>query len=186
MIDWLKAIQLKARYLFGIFIFGCVILLLPDNIADKFGFLEIRKVYRGWIGLATIGSFSFWLIQLAPSILSIRANKAKRKTVLEHIHSLSQNEMLIVAYCLYKNQNTISLPMTNSAASALCHKGLMVRALQGSTLKMPYTFQPFVWDHLQSIKCNIIPRDIKNHPNILINFEQFENLMRMNDIDLML
>ena len=43
--DWIKVIQLKARYLFGIWFAGALILFSPISLAEKMG-ITISKLYK--------------------------------------------------------------------------------------------------------------------------------------------
>lgn len=149
--DWLKVIQLSPRFLFGLWFLGLLILFLPPTLAESFGISEIRKDYRGWIGIATLAGFSFWVVQLIPSFQTMYRRRKLRREILSCVNSLSQNESRLLAYCVYRGQRTIPLPITNSTAVSLRQKGILEQAGgTGSALAWPYTIPSFVWKYLIS------------------------------------
>lgn len=163
--DWLKVIQLKPRFLFALGILGMLILFLPTNLADNFGINEIRRNYRGYIGLATLAAFSLWIAQLVPSFQTLYRRRKLRKEILSSLDSLSQNERHLLAYCVYQGQRTIPLPMTNSTAASLRQKGIPEQAGgTGSALAWPYTIPSFVWKYLTSHRSTLFSELEKLNP----------------------
>ncbi|MBI4529542.1 MAG: superinfection exclusion B family protein [Deltaproteobacteria bacterium] len=124
---------------------------MPPTLAESFGISEIRKDYRGWIGIATLAGFSFWVVQLIPSFQTMYRRRKLRREILSCVNSLSQNESRLLAYCVYRGQRTIPLPITNSTAVSLRQKGILEQAGgTGSALAWPYTIPSFVWKYLIS------------------------------------
>src|SRR3989338_1531143 len=76
--DWLKVIQLSPRFLFGLWFLGVLILFLPPTLSDNLGISEIRKDYKGWIGIATLAAFAFWVVQLVPSFQTVYRRRNMR------------------------------------------------------------------------------------------------------------
>ena len=62
----LNAIQLKPRHLFGVFLIGLVLALFPRSWADALGVWTIIGPIRGWLALAAVVAFCFWVVQLVP------------------------------------------------------------------------------------------------------------------------
>lgn len=167
--DWLKVIQLKARFLFGIWLIGAFILFLPDRFADEFGIKTIRENYRGWIGIGTLAAFAFWLVQLIPSFQNRRAIKKIREEIIQSVNSLSPEEQLLLAFCLWRNQQTITLEITHRAAGALVAKGMLIRADGiGDTLAWPFTVPDFLWNHLRLNHQLILRGTDPNDPQLLV------------------
>lgn len=147
--DWLKAIQLKPRFLFGLFFLGVVVLGMPDCWSDFLGFACIRHQYRGLISVGTIAAFVFWVVQLVPVIRQRIRTARARKQVIASIDSLAMEERLLLAYCIARGQRTVTLELTDRVAQALATKGLLVRATgTSSILAWPFTIVDFVWEYL--------------------------------------
>jgi hypothetical protein len=138
--DWLKVIQLSPRFLFGLFVLGVMFLLLPDCAADFLGFTSIRTQYRGFVGIGTLAALIFCAVQLFPlAVKSIRRRQARNQT-LASLDSLSVEERLLLAYCFFRGQKTVTLRFVDGVARALVAKGLLVAATgAGSILEWPFT-----------------------------------------------
>ena len=171
--DWLKVIQLKPRFLFAICVLGVVILWLPQSLADIFGVAEIRQVHRTWIGLVTLAGFIFWMVQLLPCLTEWNLQRKLPKLALEAIESLSEEEKLILAYCLVKNQRTILLPISNPAVAALCDKWLLEKAEEGNILRYPYTVPLQVWRRLAVYQDQLLPNGLT--AEVRRTFDDFEH-----------
>jgi len=148
--DWLKAIQLKPRFFFAFMVLGLLILFLPSRLSVFLGIDCIVTQFRPWIGLATVAAFCLWLVQMFPILRAARLRKRDREAAVAHLLTLSTQEWFILAYCLYRGQRTIYLPLTDQAAHSLCDKGLLCAAGgTGNILDWPFTIPDFVWEHLE-------------------------------------
>ena len=173
--DWVKAIQLKPRFLFGLWLLGALVLACPSSVAEFLGLAVIRDRYRPWVGLGTLAAFAFWLVQLVPWIRDKRHIRAYRTRALEELDGLSPRERFLLQYCVIKQVRTVYLEIDDGAANALCSKGLMRRVPGvGDMWKWPFTLPGFVWDYLcanpQSVFSDMVPDD----PELLSRIEQFE------------
>jgi hypothetical protein len=192
--DWLKAIQLKPRFLFALFALGLLILLLPSRIADTFGLNTIRENHRHWVGLATLAAFIFWCVQLVPyfkakqrlrrlnhskSEKEDKAFEEEKAEIRNLLQTLSDKEAMILAYCLYKKHRTITLPLTDAAANSLCHKGLLIRATgMGMPSDWPFTIPDFVWEELKESENEILPQsELQHMKEVFEDFEHYKNRM---------
>jgi len=150
--DALDAIQLKPRFLFGIFLLGLLLLVLPAAITNVLGVTELRGQIRPWVGIATLAAFAFWSVQLWPRLSGWCQRRQARRAVLKSLDSLSAEESLILAYCLSRNRLTVLLATASrewNTATGLCEKGLLRRASVGhSILAVPFTVPDFVWTEL--------------------------------------
>ena len=174
--DWIKAIQLKPRYLFGIWVICAIILLVPQTAADKLGITEFRDSFRGWISIITIVAFVFWVVGIWGILYTkIKASKYKRK-VLANLYYLSPEETVLLAYCIDRGHKSVSLKFINKAASLLAQKGLISRA-SGSydVLNWPFTIPDFVWSYLhknkESIFCDLSSPEAKR------SIDEFERML---------
>lgn len=180
--DWLKLIQLKPRFLFGIWLLGALLLFLPQPIAAAFGIIEIRDAIRGWIGLLTLLAFTFWIVQLLPLWHTRRAVKRARAQAFRSLQSLSAEEWLLVAYCLNRRQQTITLELTHAAAGALKAKGIFIMAGGvGNTLAWPFTIPDFLWDYLNRNPHVILAGIDPNDPQLQARFEEIEHHIHRHD-----
>ncbi len=180
--DSLKVIQLKPRFLCGIWLIGMLVLFFPNGLATMFGFREIREHFRGWIGLGTIVAFAFWLVQLVPSWQQARAIKKYRRRIIETLTSLSADEWLLLAFCVHRNQRTLTLEVTHRAVNALKAKGLIVMASGvGNNLAWAYTIPDFVWEHLNKNLNILFPNNEQEMPEIQAGFDELDGHMRRYD-----
>lgn len=169
--DYIKVFELKPRYLFTLWFLGAVVLLMPSGLADRFGFSTILNPYRGWIGLGTMAVFTLWLVQLWSSVIWPRYQSKKqtreaqvalsksKDDILASSDTLSRGELLLLAFALADNQQTLLLNYSDPFALALCNKGLLEMASSGHSWSFPFTIPNFVWEHLQQHKVNILPAD---------------------------
>jgi hypothetical protein len=123
--DWLKVIQLQPRFLFGLWVFGALLLFLPPHAATSLGVVTIRDHYRPWIGLGTLGAFAFWLVQLLPAMSRRLSSSKYQATVLKNLNGLTREERFQLAYCIHRGQRTLYLRITDAAAQSLRNKGLL-------------------------------------------------------------
>jgi hypothetical protein len=181
-LEWTKIFDLKARYLFAVWLFGSLLLLSPLSISSKFGFASIVDSYRGWIGLSTIGFFTLWTVQLFSGYrearqkrkvelaeiakrdeedLRVRDKQSKmREEVLRSVSTLSKNELFLLAYAVDQNQQTIFASRANRFALALVAKHLLIPAPTGNIVQYPYTIPNFVWDYLQQHNHELFDSDV--------------------------
>lgn len=182
--DLLKAIQLKPRFLFGLWLVGMFLLSFPDRLATKFGVREIRNSGRGLIGLVTIGAFAFWLVQLIPVWRQAIANRRSKRQVIESLDSLSSDEWFVLAYCIDRNQRTVTLEIDHRAAGALLAKGLLrIPAGMCNILAVPYTIPSYLWKHLQEHRSQLLPDDELQQPKVQDRFNELDrHIHRYDDI----
>lgn len=147
--DFLKLIQLNARFLFGIWLFGVILLFLPKDIAEIFGIVELRSSYRPWIGVGALGAFAFWLVQLFSIWTASRNLNAQRGRLIRALESVSGEEWILIAYCVIQNQQSVTLSLVDRIAGSLVARGLLVRADGvGNKFSWPHTIPDFLWNHL--------------------------------------
>ncbi len=180
--DWLKLIQLKPRFLFGIWLFGALLLFLPDRVAAGFGINDIRTALRGWIGILTLLALTFWLVQLLPLWHVKRSVKRAREQAFRSLQSLSAEEWQLVAYCLNRGQQTITLEVTHRAAGALKAKGIFLMAGGvGNSLAWPFTIPDFLWKYLTENPQVIFAGVDPNDPQLQARFEEIEHHIHRHD-----
>jgi hypothetical protein len=180
--DWLKIIQLKPRFLFGLGLLGVLLLFLPSSLVGSFGIISVRDSYRGWIGTATLAAFAFWGVQLLPSLKAWLHERKRKSEILMSLDALSKEEQFLLAYCLDRNQRTVCLPMIDRAATSLCQKGLLVSANRfADSLAWPFTIPNFVWEHLQLISPQILPEEERVNPEVRRRFDEFERFLHRHD-----
>ena len=144
--DWIKVIQLKPRYLFSIWILGVIILFIPSKHATGFGVLAFRESYRQWIGLITLGAFTFWIVPIGIIIFKkIQAKKEMKK----NLSGLNFREIELLELCILNKQRTINLELGDPSARSLCHKRIFEQA-EPPVFQMscPFTIPTNVWGYI--------------------------------------
>jgi hypothetical protein len=178
--DWLKAIQLKARYLFGIWSLGLFILLMPKAWADALRIEPIRDTTGGFIGIASITAFVFWLVALIEVIEKWREQRKQVAVVLEALDSLSRRERFLLSYCLVRKRQTLLLPGASSegnTAAGLCQKGVMIRAAgMQNILAWPHLIPPFVWKELCRRQHEFLLKDDAETEAMKNSFRQIDKI----------
>ncbi len=145
-----QVIHLTPRHLFGICVLGLFLLFASSNVLSKFGIETIVNDYRAFIGLLTLFSLVFFIIQLIPAISKKYRLHQYKKQLLNELYSLSKEEKVLLLYCLYNNQKTISLPITHSVANRLKSKGILKMSHgTGNSLAWSYNIQNDIWNKLQ-------------------------------------
>lgn len=160
---------------------GWVVLLTPQSIAEPFGFTHIRTNHivfkeipaRTIIGLATAAFTISTLVLLGIQFWQLRRRSQRKAEFLASLDSLSLGERSLLAYCIAKGQQTISLQLTNTDANALRAKGIFSVGA-GSILSIPFTINSLVWSH------------IRNNPHVIFRGEDPDSLgirQMIEDID---
>jgi len=156
MVDWLKAIQLNPRFLFGAFLLTAFLLFAPADFLSKFGLTIQESNWQPIIGLLCIGSFVFWLVQMVPVFDRWSQEKKFKKQIFDRLNSLSWDEWTILWYCLDKNQQTVGLSAADKLATSLVSKGILYLPPGNySILAYPYSVPDFLWKYLRKNKDSI-------------------------------
>ena len=171
-IDWLKAIQLQPRFLFGLWLLGSLIMFLPASFAQTLGITEVRISFRPWIGLGTLTAFAFWLVQLIPEFRRYQQGKDYRRQVIDALESISPEEWILLGYCLQENQQTITLSLIDRTAVSLVARGILVQASGvGNNTAWPYTIPDFLWKHLREKRDDFFKRAPFPHDVVVSHFQ---------------
>jgi hypothetical protein len=180
--DWLKAIQLKARYLFGLWLLGLLILLMPKAWADALRITPIRDTAGGVIGIATMAALVFWLVALLQTFQDWRERCKRRTAIRLSLDTLSRQERWLLAYCLIRKRQTLLLSRISSSgnvAAGLCQKGLMIPAAGvQNRFAWPYSIPPFVWRELRRRQRALAP---ENDTELTAMRQYFQDLDRTAD-----
>lgn len=179
MIDWIKVIQLRPRFLFGVFLITAFLLFAPSSLLSKLGISIQETWWKPYIGYLCLGSFIFWIVQMWPKVIYWLDRKKYERTVINRLDSLSNEEWSIILYCLLKNQQTIIIPGIHSKASALVSKDILCYSRGSfSALAYPFLIPDFLWkylnDNYESI-CNKFDIPIDNpekRESMISEFEQ--------------
>jgi len=184
--DALDAIQLKPRFLFGVFLLGLLLLVLPAAVMDLLGVTALRNQMRPWIGIVTLAAFAFWLVQLWPVVSGCWQRRHVRKAVLKRLDSLSDDERLLLAYCLSRNRLTVLLTTGThewNTATALREKGLLRQASGGhSILAVPFTVPELVWLELQVRRHEFLPSDNQQRQQLNGLFARLDRIVQGESI----
>ena len=169
-----KLLHLEPRILFGIVLLGIILLFSTEGFLTIFGLNIFRNDYRSWIGIITLISAVFFLVQLFPWMQNIYHQHQYEQKVLEYLSSLSRDESLLLLYCKRNHQQSLSLPITHGTATLLVSKGIMQQAGgNGSMLEWPYTISNVVWKKIlkdETILPHIVSDDeLRRYEKVIYN-----------------
>src|SRR5258708_29842103 len=140
ILDFVKEILLKPTLLFAAWFIGALLLFIPSRYLDYLALTWFRDEYRKWIGPATVIAFAAWVSQVGaqhlwPWTQFKRWSRKSKLESLEHVNSLSPDEIAVLLFCLSRDQRTIVLPCYAPVASSLRMKGLLAPAPIGTLLQ---------------------------------------------------
>lgn len=165
-----QAIHLAPRHLFGMGVLGLFLLFASSNVLSIFGIETIVNDYRAFIGLFTLFSIVFFLIQLIPTISKKYRQHQYKKQLLNELYSLSKEEKVLLLHCLANNQKTISLPISHSVANRLKSKGIFIMdSGSGNMIAWAYNINDDIW------------KKIKQDPSVLSNGLSELEMKRINN-----
>lgn len=145
-----QAIHLSPRHLFGMGVLGLFLLFASSNMLSIFGIETIVNDYRAFIGLATLFSIVFFVIQLIPAISKKYRQYQYKKLLLNEVYSLSKEEKVLLLHCLANNQKTISLPISHSVANRLKSKGIFIMdSGSGNMTAWAYNIDDYIWKKIK-------------------------------------
>jgi hypothetical protein len=84
------------------------------------------------------------------------AREKRSEQIVRRCQSLSQGEMMLLAYLLLENRQSITMPMTNPHAQQLAHKGLLAQG-GGRPTGLVFTVPDDAWEYLKGIRETFIP-----------------------------
>jgi hypothetical protein len=181
-------ISLKSLFISSVLAtLGWVVLLTPESIAEPFGFTLIRTNHivlmgipaRTITGLVTATFTISTIVLLGIQLLQLRNRCQLKAEFLASLNSLSTGERSLLAYCLIKRQQTISLPATHTAANALNAKGIFSIG-GGSVLSLPFTVNSLAWSHIRKNPDVIFSGEDPNSPVIKGMIEDIDQLIDGN------
>lgn len=107
--DLLKIFDLKPRFFFAIALIGGLALFLPKQIKDTLGITQLVNTYRTIIGIVTLVSAILWIVQLQPwgIVFELIEKRKFKKEFSAKLAELSDDERILLAYCLEKNKQFI-------------------------------------------------------------------------------
>ena len=173
--DWVKTVRVRARYLFGVWCLGLLVLALPQWGAEFFGVTDFREVARPYVGVITLAAFVFWIIALVPWFQTRRRTREYLETTLANFKTLSEDERLVMAYCVYREQRTVLLPAIEPVALSLCSKGLLDQMEgHGNIAAWPFTVPEHVWDALELQPGLVARSDDRRNPAVVERFREID------------
>jgi len=147
--DLIRAAHGPARVLYAITAIGLFFLLMPTSWTHWLGMREALTMWRGWIALATVSSFSFGTASLVPAVMRFFREKAAIRARVRSLDSLSGGEKLLLGYCAARGRRTVLLSLDSTAgnvAGGLCQKGVMEQAAgTHNILAWPFSVPEFLW-----------------------------------------
>jgi hypothetical protein len=155
-----KLIKLKARYFFAAWVFGALLIFLPDSLKQQMN-ITIPDDVQPWVGFSTLATFVLWLNLILLQVFAYVRKKLSERRIknetLAQLETLSQRERDVLLQCVNLNQRTIHRNINDSAVNSLRSKGLITIARSGSALSMPFTIPKFVWEYIKANDVILFP-----------------------------
>ena len=160
---WLMNVWQRPSLAFAIWVAGCLLLYLPDPMAQSTGIFEFREQYKGFIGPITLAAFVLWLVLLGKSIVAWARRWWWRRQAVQSLDTLSADERQLLVRCLANNQRTINVSLIDgswAAAQSLQQKGLLQMAGGlGTAINWPCTVPAYAWKELKKRESEFFPND---------------------------
>jgi hypothetical protein len=182
--DLLKIFDLKPRFFFAIGLIGALTLFLPQQIKDTLGITQLVDTYRSIVGTVTLISFVLWIVQLQPwkLILGLIEKRNFKKEFVNKLADLSDNERILLAYCVSRRKQTIHLNMMHAVATALRAKGFLGYVEGGVYVtSMPFSIYPHVWKELINHKFDLFSKEDWENPKMEDVFKNIDQQMVENE-----
>ncbi len=141
--------NIKSCYFLAYFIFYISILLLPENLSNKFGSLK-------YINILSL-LFIFSLVVLTGRIINYISLRIDRffyeRNGLKYLDTLNRNEERVFYVAVERNQQTIYMNFEDSAGISLLHKNLIIKCFssekQHPDKMWAYIIPGFVWNKIK-------------------------------------
>jgi hypothetical protein len=185
--DWMSSLTLLS----AVCALSGMVLLIPWEFE---GLTEWRTRYQPWIFVLVVVSCSYlmvhlgdivcrrlikWISKSRERIRKLRREQAYQKKIIRRLYSLSEEEICLIAYLIYKNQQTITVPFPNEVTHCLEHKEIMFQARGiGARFAWPYTVQDFVWDYISAHRKDFLRHFDLNDANDRLTLERFGERMQ--------
>lgn len=179
--DWIKAIQMHPRFLFGISLVGIIFLAAPARLMENVGLNELRTHYKAWVAVGTLISTVFFFIQLTPRLIETLTLHRLRKAGIASLSTLSAEEWVMISYCLEHSEQTIARPVTDRIASGLAARGLLVMAAKGAINAAPFSIPTYIWNHLQENRSKFLADAPLTEDRIKTEFDKLHREIRRYD-----
>lgn len=169
-------------------------LLIPWELEGQ---SEWRARYQPWVFVLVSISCSYLLVRLGDvasgalikwagkykeQVAKLRDDKLYRQKIIRRLYSLSDEEICMIAYLIYKNQQTITVPFPNEVAHSLEHKEVMFQARGiGARYAWPYTVQDFVWEHISAHQNDFLRHFDLSNANDRLTLERFGERMQSHE-----
>lgn len=149
-----QVLKLAPRYLVAVIVFCSVLLFVEDDIAKILGVYNFTQNYRQWLGIALVGTSSLVIIDWSIKISTVIRNRVlrvkKEKSILQSLHSLTEEEKQILRYYFAKQSKSNVLRVDDGIVNGLVAKGVIFRAAsQGNLVEgFAHNINELVWNYL--------------------------------------
>ena len=157
----LRLLTKAPRFLFAVFVVALVLLLPCHDDADRFGIARFERGWRPGLVVVLLLSFALWAVQAVPWARRLRQQRRDQQAFEDSLASLSENEQIVLAYCYWCKQGTVTMSDIHPTAVALASKGILLRpSVPYEADRCPFTLSPLVWRHLCKHPERILPTDL--------------------------
>lgn len=179
--ELLKVVFYPARVLFAVAATAWFVMLMPASWARGLHVDELRQRYGLWVTLAGLLFGALWVAQLFASAREWWEARRTDHDAIGHLAHLSDPERIVIAWCIWRDQRTAYLAVTDSAGASLASKGIVESATgYMNKFAVPYTVRPAVWRYLRTHGPALIGMAAGGEPpaDVLAALQDFEISMK--------
>ncbi|NOR68205.1 MAG: hypothetical protein GQ532_00645 [Methylomarinum sp.] len=149
-----QVFKLAPRYLVAVIVFCSVLLFIKDDAAKILGVFNFAQNYRQWLGVSLIATSSLvaidWSIKISRVVRNRMFRVKKEKSILQSLHSLTEEEKQILRYYFAKQSKSNVLRIDDGIINGLVAKDVIFRAAsQGNLVEgFAHNINELVWDYL--------------------------------------
>lgn len=150
----IQALKLTPRYLVAVSIFCGALLFINEQTSKFLGVYQFTQDNRQWLCIALIASLSLvaidWSIKISAVVRNFVRHVKFKKSLIQCLHSLTEEEKQILRYYWSKQSKTNTLRTDDGIVNALAAKGIIYRsASHGNLLEgFSHNINELAWNYL--------------------------------------
>lgn len=155
-----ELLKLPIKIIVALCIACGIIILIPDNLANKLYMVNFRNDYGFILGIVFVITLSislcYFIFYIVPiiwkKIFSKRENEKIKKGMKKFLNDLNENELEIIKELIRQPDNTLLLPYNTGIVSKLSHYGVISPVSSTNYVdlldpRIPYFLQPWVFNY---------------------------------------
>jgi hypothetical protein len=166
------------RYFFAIFVVSFALLIPFHDDPSHFGIAQLPGSWRPVLVVVLGLSFAFWSVQAVPWLRRVRQQRLERQALEDSLTGLCQNEKIVLAYCYWKKQRTVTMKALHPTAVSLTSKGVFRRpSVSSDADRCPLTMTPLVWKRLCKQPGRLLPPEFLKSEFKQAVFSAFQEIL---------